>query len=182
MDCKLTSTKGRRRAAFTMVEMMIGLGIGALMLAALASLTLYTGRSFAAMVNYVDLDKASRATLDLMSQQIRQTSRLKEGDSKNLVFEDYDGKQLEFRYNSTNRTLTRIKQDEGSKVLLRNCDDLTFSIFQRNPIAGTYNVYPTATPATCKLVQLRWTCSRDLIRSKVNTESVQSSKIVIRKQ
>lgn len=161
---------------------MVGVGISSLMLVALASLTMYTGRSFAAMVNYVDLDKASRSALDTMSQQIRQTRRLKEATAYKLVFEDYDGKDLTFEYSEGSRTLTRSKTDEASKILLKNCDELNFSIYQRNPIGGTYNVYPTATAATCKLVQLRWTCSRDLIRSKVNTESVQSSKIVIRKQ
>lgn len=180
MDFKTTST--RRKAGLTLVELMVGVGISSLMLVALASLSVYTGRSFAAMVNYVDLDKASRATLDLMSQQIRQTRKLTEASSYKLVFEDFDGKELKFEYSALARTLTRSKQDENSKVLLRNCDELTFSIYQRNPIGGTYNVYPTATAATCKLVQLRWTCSRDLIRSRVNTESVQSSKIVIRKQ
>lgn len=166
----------------TLVEMLISMGIGGVVLAALGALTFYTGRSFAAMANYVDLDKASRSALDQMSQQIRQTNKLLDGDKYNLVFEDFDGKKLEFHYSDSSRTLTRTKEGESSKVLLRGCDELAFSIFQRNPIEGTYNVYPTATPATCKLVQLRWVCSRDLVRSKVNTESVQSSKIVIRKQ
>lgn len=166
----------------TMVELLVAVGIGSVMMASLASLSVYTSRSFAAMVNYVDLDKASRSTLDLMSKEIRQTKRLISGDTQRLVFEDHDGVQLEFRYNSTNRTLRRLKSGYPSKVLLTGCDELKFSMFQRNPMEGTYNVYPTATAATCKMVQLRWTCSRDLIRSRVNTESVQSSKIVIRKQ
>jgi prepilin-type N-terminal cleavage/methylation domain-containing protein len=180
MDFKVTSTK--RRSGMTMVELLVAVGIGSVMMASLASLSVYTSRSFAAMVNYVDLDKASRATLDLMSKEIRQTKRLISGNTTSLVFEDHDGAELQFSYNSTNRTLARIKTGEATKVLLNGCDDLTFSIYQRNPIAGTYNVYPTATPETCKLVQLRWTCSRDLIRARVNTESVQSAKIVIRKQ
>lgn len=179
MDCKATSTK--RRAGFSLTEMMVTAGIGAILLLALGSLLAYTGRSYAAIANYADLDKASRNALDTMSQQIRQTSRLKEGTATRLLFEDYDGADLEFIYSSSARTLVRNKSGQ-SKVLLKNCDDLTFSLFQRNPIGGSYNVYPTATAATCKLVQLRWTCSRDLLKSKVNTESVQSSKIVIRKQ
>ncbi len=166
----------------TLVEMMVAVGISGVLLLALAALTMHTGRSFAALANYADLDKSSRAALDQMSRQIRQTNKLLEGDNHNLVFEDADGKRLEFRYSAASRTLSRTKEGEGSKVLLKNCDDLAFSLFQRNPIGGTYDVHPTATPATCKLIQLRWTCSRDMIRAKVNTESVQSSKIVIRKQ
>ena len=35
---------------------------------------------------------------------------------------------------------------------------------------------------SCKLVQLHWICSRKIFGAKVNTESVQSAKVVIRKQ
>ena len=180
MDFKITSTK--RRAGFSLVEMMVALGIASLVMVATASLTSYTGRSFAALYNYSDLDQASRNALDTMSKQIRQTRRLMEGAATRLVFEDFDGAQLEYNYSPNARILTRVKAGEPNKILLRNCDELTFSLFQRNPIGGSYNVYPTATAATCKLVQLRWSCSRDLINSRVNSESVQSSKIVIRKQ
>lgn len=180
MDFKPTSTK--RRAAFSLAETMVVLGIGSLMMAALAALTTYTGRSFAAIVNYTDLDKLSRNALDTMSKEIRQTTKLTAASSTNLTFLDFDGNTLAYTYNHDARTLTRTKTGEADKTLLKGCDELTFSIYQRNPIGGTYNVYPTATADTCKLIQLRWTCSRDLIRSKVNTESVQSAKIVIRKQ
>jgi prepilin-type N-terminal cleavage/methylation domain-containing protein len=180
MDFNLTSTK--RRAGFSLVETMVVTVIGSLMMAAIAALSNYTGRSFAAMVNYTDLDKLSRNALDTMSKEIRQTSKLTAASTTSLMFQDYDGQSLSYTYNRDARTLTRTKTGEPSKILLKGCDELTFSIYQRNPIGGTYNVYPTATPATCKLIQLRWTCSRDLIRSKVNTESVQSAKIVIRKQ
>jgi hypothetical protein len=68
------------------------------------------------------------------------------------------------------------------KPLLEQCDYLKFSIFQRNPIGGTYDQYPAATPATCKLVQLTWICSRPIVGSGKNTECVQSAKVVIRKE
>jgi hypothetical protein len=180
MDFKITSTKPR--AGLALVEMLVGVGLTGVLLLALSGLSSYTARSFAAMLNYADLDKSSRNALDLMSQQIRQTNKLTEGDATHLVFEDYDGKTLSYTYSPYARTLTRAKTGEPNKILLRNCDELVFSLFQRNPMSGSYDVYPTATPATCKLVQLRWTCSRDLLRARVNTESVQSSKIVIRKQ
>jgi hypothetical protein len=166
----------------TLVEMAIALGIASLGMLIVASLTSYTARSFAALANYTDLDRMSRNALDTMSQQIRQTRRLMDGTTNRLVFEDSDGGTLQFFYDSGSRTLRRTKDGGASKLLLSNCDQLSFSMYQRNPVGGTYEVYPTATPATCKLIQLKWTCSRDLIRASANTESVQSSKIVIRKQ
>jgi hypothetical protein len=164
------------------MEMVIALGVGSIVLTILAALSSYTARSFAGLANYTDLDRASRSALDTMSQQIRQTRRLTEGATNRLVFEDSDGGTLQFFYDAGAKTLRRTKNGAASKVLLTNCKQLTFSMYQRNPVGGTYDVYPAATPATCKLIQLKWTCSRDMLKADANTESVQSSKIVIRKQ
>jgi prepilin-type N-terminal cleavage/methylation domain-containing protein len=180
MDCKTTSTK--RRAGFTLVEVAIALGVASLGMLIVASLSSYTARSLAALANYTDLDQASRNALDTMSREIRQARRLTEGSTNRLVFEDSDGGTLQYFYDRDAKTLRRTKNGAGSKLLLENCQQLTFSMYQRNPVGGSYDVYPTATAATCKLIQLRWTCSRDLLKAGANTESVQSSKIVIRKQ
>lgn len=186
MVFKTTFTKKsnfRKRAGFTLVEMMVSVGIGSLVLLGLAGLMFYTGRSFAALANYVDLDACSRNALDTMSREIRQTRRLVAGTSTKLQFEDFDGKALVYEYSADDRTLTRTKDGvEDPEPLLKECNFLQFSMFQRNPVNGKYDQYPTATASQCKLVQLRWVCSRDLIHSRRNTESVQSAKIVIRKQ
>jgi prepilin-type N-terminal cleavage/methylation domain-containing protein len=184
MVCNITSTKALpRKRGFTLVELLISLGLGAVMLTALAALVYYSGRSFAAMANYVDLDNASRNALDIMATEIRQTKYLMEASDTKLVFKDWDDGKLTYQYTADNRMLRRFKNDvPGPTPLLKECNSLKFSIFQRNPVSGTYDQYSTATPANCKLVQLKWVCSRDLIVAKRNTESVQSAKIVIRKQ
>ncbi|MCI0538373.1 MAG: hypothetical protein L0Z50_24460 [Verrucomicrobiales bacterium] len=167
----------------TLVELMLATAVGSVIMLGMAQLMTYSGRSFAAMANYVSLDRASRNALDTMSKQIRQANKLTDFSATSLTFEDADGGTLTFSYNSDERRLIRSKNGVAdSKALLTECDYLRFSIFQRNPIGGSYNVYPTATPATCKLVQLSWICSREIFGLKVNTESVQTSKIVIRKQ
>ncbi len=182
MDCKITSTRSRQ-AAFTLSELMIASAIASVIATSLSALVAYSGRSFAAMANYVSLDRASRNALDVMSREIRQANRLTSASSTNLVFEDFDGGTLEYAYEVATKTLKRKKDGvTDTKPLLTECDHLQFSTFQRNPIGGSYGVYPNATPETCKLVQLQWICSREIFGMKVNTESVQSSKIVIRKQ
>jgi hypothetical protein len=186
MVFKITSTKAakrRKKAGLTLVEFLVALGIGGLVLAGLAGLMFYTGRSFAALANYVDLDAYSRNALDTMSREIRQTRRLVAGTSTRLEFEDFDGAPLIYEYVADTRTLNRTRNGVADpQPLLRECNFLQFSMFQRNPINGQYNQYATANASQCKLVQLRWICSRDLIQSRRNTESVQSAKIVIRKQ
>jgi len=90
---------------------------------------------------------------------------------------------LIYDYSPTAQTLTRTLGARSS-VLLSNCTSLQFSIFQRNPIGGSYDQYPVDDPSRpdlCKLVQLTWVCQRSVMGRIANTESVQSAKVVMRK-
>ena len=70
-------------------------------------------------------------------------------------------------------------------MLLTECTFLQFGTFQRNTTPSLDNAFvPVATsqPNLCKVVQLTWICSRKILGKSVNTESVQSAKVVIRKK
>jgi type II secretory pathway pseudopilin PulG len=170
----------------TLVELMVAMGVGSILFVAVGTLAFYSARSFAALSNYVELDNFSRNALDQMSREIRQADALLTGTDHQLVFQVSNPtngvvSQVTFTYDPTSRQLTRT-QSGTTTTLLKECDFLKFSIYQRNPIGGTYDQYPTANPATCKLVQMSWICSRNILGKKANTESVQSAKVVIRKQ
>lgn len=182
MECNATSTKRQKRAAFTLVETLVAVCIGGIVLAALGQLVFYTGRSFAALLNYVELDKYSRNALDQMIYKIRQADELVSYSTNRLVFAYNRTNQLTYEYSTAAKTLTETL-DTRSTVLLRGCDALSFSMFQRNTAAGTYDQFPaTLTNSAAKLIQLSWTCSRTVLGARINTESVQSAKIVIRNQ
>lgn len=178
MDCRITSTKAR---AFTLVELLISIAVASLIFLAVAVLGLYAGRSFAGLVNYAELDAKSRNALDYLTRDVRQVNSLVASTSTSLTFEDSDGASLQYVYSPDSRTLTRIKGG-SSKILLTGCDRLSFSIYSRNPISGTYNQFPAASPSTAKLINVTWTCSRSILGTKMNTENVQTAKVVIRKQ
>lgn len=170
----------------TLVELLISLGIGSILFVAVGTLAFYSARSFAALSNYVELDNYSRGALDRMSREIRQADLLVSGSNQQLVFQHTNPTNgstynVTFNYDPTARTLTRTQGAENT-VMLKECDYLNFAMYQRNPVGGTYDQYPTANPATCKLVQMSWICSRKILGKKANTESVQSAKVVIRKQ
>jgi len=169
---------GRLQSGFTIVEFLVGLVISVILLSQICALWFYSSRSFVAQMNYVDLDRTSQYALDSMSRDIRQVKKLTAFTTNQLVFTDYDDKELRFQFSGT--TLTRMKLGI-KKVLLNDCTSGTFAIYQRNPVAGVYDQYPTADPATCKLVELRWTCAKKIFPSApTSTESMQSAKIVIR--
>src|ERR1051325_11357682 len=87
MECNATSTnRHRQSAAFSLIEYMVAVAIGAILLAALMQVVFYTGRSFAALMNYTELDKYSRNALDQMVYKIHQADELKSFRSNRLVF------------------------------------------------------------------------------------------------
>ena len=54
----------------------MAVALGMLVLAVVAALSLYGSKSFVAMGNYADLDQKSRNALDVITREIRQSSRL----------------------------------------------------------------------------------------------------------
>jgi Tfp pilus assembly protein PilV len=172
-------------AGMTLVETLVALGISSVLLLGIMAIVLFSARSFAALTNYVDLDNSSRNALDVITRDVRQADALMDGSTEELMRLAFSGpaREVRYAYSSADRTLQRIDVSTGVRAtMLRECDLLRFAYFQRNPIGGTYDQYPAATPALCKLIQLRWVCSRTILGQSVNTESVQSAKVVIRKQ
>lgn len=172
------------RAGMTLVEMMIAVAIGTVVMAAIGALTVFTTRSFIALGNYNDLDQASRNALDVMSKEIRQTKQLSFYYTNYLFF---DTNTLLYWWHPTNKKLYRyetVGRVVGASwktptVLLAQCDYLRFGMSKQNP-SNNFNFYSTDIPSMAKLIDVSWTCSRQILQQKVNTESVQTAKIVIR--
>jgi prepilin-type N-terminal cleavage/methylation domain-containing protein len=179
MKC-LVGAKNACRA-MTLVEVMVCAVIGALALAVAMKVWIFTACSFAAMQNYADLDRCSQNALDLMSRDARQSKALVSFTTNSLVFSNLDGSTpatFSYTYNPTAKTLTRVYGSD-TKVLLHDCDYLTFAISQRCP-SNNFTFYSVTDPTGAKLIDVAWKCSRQIYGQKVNTESMQSAKIVIR--
>jgi len=164
------------------------MGVGFIILAIVGSLSLWSGKSFAAMANYMELDNNSRNALDLMTREIREVQGLHSytdsPNQKELALISPDGQPLYFRYNKPEKTLTRVRGGI-SETLLRDCTVLNFNLYQRNNVSNTFNQYQVASGTnaalTCKVIQINWVCSRKLLPTELlNSESVQTAKIVIR--
>ena len=105
---------------------------------------------------------------------------MKDVKTTQLTLVDVDGADMKWDYDATKKTLTQTKSGVN-KVLLTECDSLQFSFYQRNPVGGSYDQYPVAAKDTTKVIQIQWTCSRQILGKKSHTESVRSAKIVLRK-
>jgi hypothetical protein len=172
-----------------LAEMTVAIAVSAIILTALLSFTVYAAKTFAAMSNYVDLEQKSQFALDTMTSEIRQancltnfTTRTMANGSKvtnSVTFSDWDGGEL--TYNYTGNVLLRQKNGINT-MLLTNVDYLCFQLFQRNPKPGEWSQYDAADIATCKLISVSWICSRKILGETMNSESVQTAKIIIRKE
>jgi Tfp pilus assembly protein PilW len=173
------ATHGSRRA-MTLMDLMIATMIATLLFAAVGTVAVFTARSFVAMGNYDDLDRASRNALDTLSRDVRQSRSLTEHTPTRISLVANDNSTLTYNYNPSTRNFTR-HNGGAPTVLLSQCDYLNFKIYQRNP-SNNWSWYPVASNqlSTAKLIDVSWRCSRKILGEKVNTESVQTAKIVIR--
>jgi prepilin-type N-terminal cleavage/methylation domain-containing protein len=180
-----------RRAcrAFTLPEVSVAIAVSGIILAALLTFTSYAAKSFAAMENYVDLEQKSQNALDVMTSEIRQTicltnfgtRTLSTGQSVTNALTFLDSDNTELSYIFTNNVLVRNKGGVDT-LLLTNVDYLTFQLYQRNPKYGEWAQFDAGDIATCKLISVSWVCSRSILGTRINTESVQTAKIIIRKE
>jgi len=169
------------RCAMTLMEMLVAVTISTIVFAAIGTLAVFTARSFVALGNYGDLDDASRNALDILSRDVRQSRSLTNYTPTRIALVANDYSTLTYDYNSSSGNLTRQSGCTTLQVLLTQCDYLNFRIYQRNP-SNNWSWYPVASNqiSEAKLIDVSWKCSRKILGQKVNTESVQTAKIVIR--
>lgn len=178
-----------RRAAqgMTLIEVMIAMGIFSVVSMALTTIFIFSLRSFETMSNYANLDRDNRVAVDTITRDVRQANYVSDyvADPPTLTLVSGTDK-ISYMYNPDAQTLTRSSSEGGDKVLLERCSELTFSLFQRNPVGGSYEVFPIAKgnwKATAKVVEMSWKTTRRLKgTSRINSEYMETARIVIRKQ
>ena len=175
MKCTMTSAKQK---GFTIPEVVISLALVVVMTGALGGLYVHSTRTFVESANYMDFENQSRVALNRISRIIRQANALTYYSSNKLTFL-VGTNSVSFTYYPGQRTL-REETASTFKALLSDCDYVNYGIYQRN-LTNSYDYYPAATLASCKVVQVNWGCSREVL-GKSNTAAAVSAKIVIRKQ
>lgn len=169
----------RSRSAATLIEIMVTVFISTIVFGALAMLWVNGARGILAMTNYTELDRRSKYALDMLSKDIRQATSMTAFSSNSITLTNsIKANGFSYVYDSSAKTLTRTFSGVP-KVLLTECDQLTFAISQRNP-TNSFTFAPATSIATAKLVDVNWKCSRQIKGQKVNTESIQTAKIVMR--
>lgn len=194
MKTGCTAISGLRPGrGFTLTELMVAMGLGSIVITAVAFLTLYGSRSSVAVCNYTDLDAKSRYALDVMSREIRQatavTAVVQTLPTKSLTLFNADqNKTVRLVWDANARTMVFQETGQPDLTVLTECDRWDFSLFQRTPWVSSTNIvyYPATNSAgvmdlkLCKLINMSWKCSRQILGQKVNTETVQTAQVVLR--
>jgi type II secretory pathway pseudopilin PulG len=186
------SSARRFRTAWTLLEMTVTVGISSVVMAAVMQTSLFTSRSFVALGNYNDLDRASRNTLDQMTRDVRQAKVFSQSyySTNFMYFTNQDNSYFGYVWNPQTKVVSRLTglydaahnsfYNTQSSVMLTGCDYFSFRIWLRNPTNGFLFPYSADTSVVdTKLVDVSWRCNRSIL-NQLNTESVQTAKIVLR--
>lgn len=180
--------KRRGKRGWTLVEMMVATGLFSISSLALGTIFIFSIKSFASMANYASLDRENRAAMDKLTREIRQakqvTGFVTNSLGNSLSIRNGDGQEVTYSFNLANQQFCRTVNGYSS-VLLTNCNLLSFNLFQRTPQSGNFGMFPITYgnyTQSVKVVQLTWRTSRQIPSGPVNSENIQTARIVIRKQ
>ena len=185
MPIKLSAR--RSLSGMTLVEVMMSTSIGCTLMALVGGFFFLSFRSVTALTNYAILENSSRNALDQMTSNVRQAHAVITNSPSAIEIQmlnpDGTSGTVRFEYDIDTSSLNMIDQNGDMKQLLNDCTSLNFSFFQRPAPGDDWNNLRdlgTNSPSLCKVVQVQWTCSRQLLGSLANTEIMQSTKIVLR--
>jgi hypothetical protein len=143
----------------------------------------------ASMYNYCLLDQYNRQAMDQLTREIRQSKKVLSYSTNSItiqaVNDDGSTPTVTYSFSPSTRKMVRTSSDGTSKILLNNCSLLSFQLFTRCPSNGVFGSFPVAVnnwSNTVKVLQLTWKTSMSLPSGVINSENVQTARIVIRKQ
>jgi hypothetical protein len=145
----------------------------------MAMLAFFTSRSFVAATNYSDMALRSRMALDNMSRAIRQSRQVTAYATNSITLLDASGNSIQYTFNPATRKLVTVS-GTTTNTYLEGCNSLQFWIYQRTPKSNTFTCYDPAYVTNAKLVEVTWSCSRQIFGANVNNEVVESASICLR--
>jgi hypothetical protein len=177
----IRGTVRRRSGAWTVVEVLIASGIGALFMVGVVLTSISSIRNFAEMYNYTDMNMDSRIAIDEIARNIRGAIGVDVQATNILTLTNASGTVT---YTWTPSTATLIcDQGPSTSTVLTHCDSWQFALYERAPSTNydnTTNSNPSAVET--KLLSMKWTCSRTVMGLKLNTETMQEARIVLRNE
>ena len=183
--CQFVPGRNRLQArrGWTLMEMMVAMLLASVVMAAVISANITISRAMLATANYNDMNKTSRNALDLLSFDVRNAAYVTNYSARALTLVNTFSNvtRITYAWDGTNY-LNRTQAGGTARVLLSGCGSFNFNYYLRLPQANLQFAPTTNSISTnsVKLISVSWICTRAILGSKLNTESVQTANIVIR--
>ncbi|MEI6391067.1 MAG: prepilin-type N-terminal cleavage/methylation domain-containing protein [Verrucomicrobiota bacterium] len=179
----------RSRSAWTLVEIMVAVAVFSIVGLVLMGTYLFSVKTMASMYNYALLDQSNRQAMDQLTREIRQARKVLNYTTNSITIltadENNATNTVTYSFSPNAQKMIRTSTDGTSKAILNNCSLLSFQLFKRCPSNSIFGSFPVATNDwmnTVKVLQLTWKTSIILSTGIVNSENIQTARIVIRNQ
>ena len=172
-------------AGFTLIEILFFVILSTIVVVAGVTLAINFMRTVAFLTNGVDLDTKSRLAADSITREIRQCDTVEGTTTSSSLVLRLGTNLTSYTYYPTQpgKPLVRYTTADGKSTnMLTGVDYVRFDLFQHQLATAQYDDYLPANSTNCKIVQLNWVCSRELLGFRANSTTLQSPKIVIRKK
>ncbi|HVT71828.1 MAG TPA: prepilin-type N-terminal cleavage/methylation domain-containing protein [Lacunisphaera sp.] len=171
-----------RRRGFTLVEIMIGAGLGAFLLAAVLSTFLFMGRSGANLRNYSDMEAQARTALELFAEDSRQASAITWNSSSSVTL-TVIGVAVTYAYDSSAKTFSRTASG-STRTLITGITSGTFTFTAYNVNGTSLSLASasdcTASSASTKQIQISLQAQRTNTTVVAATNTVLSARFILR--
>lgn len=187
-----TGRQPRKKAAYTIVEFMIASFIGMAIVGVIATVSINSAFSYAAMGNYVAMADQSRNAMDVIGREVRDSSTLIAFSTNNPVYLELTNSTsssiVTIGYDSTNNILFMSKTGQTYLTLLKGCNSWSFSLYNRFPLftsnsisfCVSTNINGQLDPSVTKVINMTWKCSRKILGTKIESQSVQTAQVILR--
>ncbi|MCW5548028.1 MAG: prepilin-type N-terminal cleavage/methylation domain-containing protein [Opitutaceae bacterium] len=119
----MTTTARSRSAGFTISELLVGITLSGLVMAAVLSSYVYLGRNFARLMNQQTLESEGRRTVQTFARDVRMAEGFSGTPTATQLTLVLPAGNVTYAYDNTNRRLTRTPAGGSALVLLRNTTD-----------------------------------------------------------
>jgi prepilin-type N-terminal cleavage/methylation domain-containing protein len=184
---------GRGGRGFTLVELLVSTGLGAIVLAAVLTSVLMINRSGYLLNNYIEMEKQARNALETFAIDARMTesvnwTRKSDGTLIAITLIPPDSKSVTYTYNSTAGTLVRTDNTTlQTLTLVSGIQSLSFTAYKYSELTGLAAINPSiaATSDTLlkndtKMVQISLSAVRTRSTLADATNNVVSARYVLR--
>ncbi|MCZ6672045.1 MAG: prepilin-type N-terminal cleavage/methylation domain-containing protein [Verrucomicrobia bacterium] len=165
-----------RRGGFTLVEMMITMGLLTMIIAIGLSAVTFISQSSTSLTNYTMMSKNSRNALEEIARDLRMGYNINSATSTKLDFNIF-GKagttqRIVYEYTANDKTLTRKEDTFPVEIVLENLTNFQFNYFNLRREA-------TTAPISIKEVQMEGIMKRRSL-AITNTNYVISARFMMR--